>query len=126
MSNASSVAADRLYRIMDFSRVVQMFEREDLYFSHPTAWADPFEKRVEHESSHALFAQYWCQIGISDAMWRIYSQNGMGVRISTTTNKLSRAVRAAIRPTEMGGTAAKSNTSPYTTSTSGQRPSPAN
>lgn len=102
MSNASSIAAGRLYRIMDFSRVVQLFERQELYFAHPTSWDDPFEQRVKHQSSHALFAQCWCQIGISDAMWRIYSQNGMGVRISTTTKKLSMAVRAAIRPLGYG------------------------
>lgn len=87
---------------MDFSRVVQMFEKGELYFSHPTAWEDPFEKRVQHQSSHAVFAQCWCQIGVSDAMWRIYSQNGMGVRISTTTKKLSTLVRAAIRPLGYG------------------------
>lgn len=40
MSNASIIAAGRLYRIMDFSRVVQLFEREELYFSYPTAWDD--------------------------------------------------------------------------------------
>lgn len=125
MSNASSIAAGRLYRVMDFSRVVQMFEKQELYFSHPTAWDDPFEKRVEHQSSHALFAQCWCQIGISDAMWRIYSQNGMGVRISTTTKKLSRAVRAAIHPFEYGWDCRQVETSPSTTLTNAPRPSPA-
>jgi len=93
LSNASNISAGRLYRILDFSRAVQIFQSESLYFSHPRAWDDPYEARIEHQSSHALFAQCWCQLGTSDAMWRIYSSNHMGVRISTTTKKLSQAVR---------------------------------
>ncbi|CAN7149010.1 DUF2971 domain-containing protein [Acidovorax delafieldii] len=98
MSNASGISAGRLYRILDFSRAVQIFENESLYFAHPQTWDDPYEARVEHQSSHALFAQCWCQLGVSDAMWRIYSPNHLGVRISTTTKKLSYAVRATTRP----------------------------
>jgi hypothetical protein len=97
MSNASGISAGRLYRILDFSRVVQIFESESLYFAHPRTWDDPYEARVEHQSSHALFAQCWCQIGVSDAMWRIYSPAHMGVRISTSTKKLSTAVQASTR-----------------------------
>ena len=102
MSNASGISAGRLYRILDFSRAVQIFESESLYFAHPQTWDDPYEARVEHQSSHALFAQCWCQLGVSDAMWRIYSPNHMGVRISTTTKKLSAAVRATTRPLGYG------------------------
>lgn len=102
MSNASGISAGRLYRILDFSRAVQIFEKESLYFAHPQAWDDPYEARVEHQSSHALFAQCWCQLGVSDAMWRIYSPNHMGVRISTTTTKLSAAVRSTTRPLGYG------------------------
>jgi hypothetical protein len=102
LSNASGISAGRLYRILDFSRAVQIFESESLYFAHPQAWDDPFEARVEHQSSHALFAQCWCQLGVSDAMWRIYSPNHMGVRISTTMKKLSEAVRATTRPLGYG------------------------
>ncbi|MGF7190640.1 hypothetical protein JOE11_003691 [Robbsia andropogonis] len=97
MSNASSASAGRLYRILDFSRAVQIFESESLYFAHPRTWDDPYEARVEHQGSHALFAQCWCQIGVSGAMWRIYSPTHMGVRISTSTKKLSNAVQASIR-----------------------------
>lgn len=97
MSNASGISAGRLYRIMDFSRVVQIFESESLYFAHPQTWDDPYEARVEHQSSHALFAQCWCRIGVSDAMWRIYSPTHMGVRISTSTRKLADAVQASTK-----------------------------
>jgi hypothetical protein len=97
LSNASSISAGRLYRILDFYRVVQIFERQELFFAHPSLWDDPYERRVQHQSSHALFAQCWCRLGISDAMWRIYSPNHMGVRISTTTKKLEKAVSASAK-----------------------------
>lgn len=83
-----------LYRTLDFSRVVQIFEKKELYFVNPSVWDDPYEERIKHSKNHALFAQCWCQLGISDAMWRIYSQNGMGVRISTTKEKLESALKA--------------------------------
>lgn len=95
MSKASGVSVDRLYRILDFSRAVQIFESESLYFAHPSTWEDPYETRVEHGRSHALFAQCWCQLGVSDAMWRIYSPAHMGVRLSTSAKKLSAALKAA-------------------------------
>ena len=86
-------SSGRLYRILDFSRVVQIFQEEALFFSHPSKWDDPYEQRIKHVQSHALFAQCWCQLGISDAMWRIYSQHGLGVRISTTKSKLEKVVK---------------------------------
>lgn len=83
-----------LYRTLDFSRAVQIFERRELYFVNPSMWDDPCEERIKHSKNHALFAQCWCELGVSDAMWRIYSQNGMGVRISTTKEKLETALKA--------------------------------
>lgn len=102
MSNASGVSAGKLYRILDFSRAVQIFESKSLHFAHPHVWEDPYEARVEHQCSHAFFAQCWCRLGVSDAMWRIYSPNHMGVRISTTTKKISEAVRASTKPLGYG------------------------
>lgn len=97
MSNSSNFSAGRLYRILDFSRAVQIFESNSLYFAHPQSWEDPYELSIRHQSSHALFAQCWCQLGVSDAMWRIYSPHHMGVRISTSTRKLSSALSSAIK-----------------------------
>ena len=93
----SNLSAGRLYRILDFSRAVQIFESESLFFARPATWEDPYETPVLHQSSHALFAQCWCQLGVSDAMWRIYSPHHMGVRISTSTKKLAAAVQASTR-----------------------------
>ncbi|WP_339071180.1 DUF2971 domain-containing protein [Pseudomonas idahonensis] len=84
-----------LYRILDFSRAVQIFEKRELYFASPASWDDPYERRISHARDHAIYSQCWCQHGISDAMWRIYSNNGMGVRLSTTTRKLRQALKLA-------------------------------
>ncbi|MBV7552253.1 DUF2971 domain-containing protein [Pseudomonas sp. PDM28] len=86
-----------LYRIMDFSRVVQIFEKGEIYFAKPSTWDDPYEQRIKHAKDHAIFAQCWGQTPISDAMWRIYSQHGMGVRISTTVDKLTEAMKSACK-----------------------------
>ncbi|WP_175652384.1 DUF2971 domain-containing protein [Pseudomonas sp. Marseille-P9899] len=86
---------------MDFSKVVKIFESETLYFANPSVWDDPYEKRLKHPNDHAIFAQCWGQMGISDAMWRIYSSNGLGVRISTTPRKLRETIRAAIKESEL-------------------------
>lgn len=93
----SSERVRRLYRILDFTRVVQIFEKKELYFANPESWDDPYEKRIKHSKSRAVFAQCWSSAPISDAMWRIYSQNGMGVRISTTNNKLSSVLKSSAK-----------------------------
>lgn len=87
----------RLYRILDFTRVVQIFEKKELYFANPGTWDDPYEKRIKHSKNHAVFAQCWSSAPISDAMWRIYSHSGMGVRISTTTAKLTSTLKGSAK-----------------------------
>ncbi|MCV4267289.1 DUF2971 domain-containing protein [Pseudomonas capsici] len=87
----------KLYRIMDFTRVVQIFESKTLYFAHPNTWDDPYEQMLKHPMDHAIFAQCWGRLGISDAMWRIYSKNGMGVRISTSPAKLRTTIKESTR-----------------------------
>ncbi|MGX9559474.1 DUF2971 domain-containing protein [Pseudomonas sp. CFBP 5750] len=90
-------ASKKLYRIMDFTKVVQIFEKKELYFANPSSWDDPYERHIKHSRNHAIFAQCWSRRPISDAMWRIYSQNGMGVRISTTNIKMRAALQAAAK-----------------------------
>lgn len=85
----------RLYRIMSFNHVVQLLENNELFFSRPSLWADPYETRLVHSAADRVFAQCWCTSGISDAMWRIYSSEHLGVRISTTTRKLREALERA-------------------------------
>lgn len=82
----------RLYRIVSFERAVQLFESKELHFSHPSKWDDPYETQLVHGGSSGIFAQCWCTRGMSDAMWRIYSQSHMGIRLSTSTKKLAQAL----------------------------------
>ena len=84
-----------LYRILGFDRLVQLFESNQLYFSHPSTWEDPCEKLLEHRLSPNIFAQCWCKSGVSDAMWRIYSPNQLGVRIRTNKQKLREQLKAS-------------------------------
>ncbi|NVZ52787.1 DUF2971 domain-containing protein [Pseudomonas sp. B6002] len=86
-----------LYRIMDFSRVVQIFERQELYFANPSTWDDPYEQLIRHSKDHALFGQCWSRTHTSDALWRIYSKDGMGVRISTTEERFRQVIRSGIK-----------------------------
>ena len=51
---ASAEQPNKLYRIMDFSKVVQIFETQSLYFANPSCWKDPYEQRIKHSSDHAL------------------------------------------------------------------------
>jgi hypothetical protein len=93
----TTLTEKRLYRIMDFSRVVQIFDREEIYFAKPSSWDDPYEQQIKHAKDHAVFAQCWGENPTSDAMWRIYSQHGTGVRISTTVGKLEDVMANACR-----------------------------
>lgn len=87
----------KLYRIMDFTKVVRIFESKTLYFANPRVWDDPYEQMLKHPMDHAIFAQCWGRVSISDAMWRIYSANGMGVRISTTPAKLRETISGSTK-----------------------------
>jgi hypothetical protein len=75
--------------------VVQIFEKGELFFAHPSTWDDPYEHH-NHKYSNSLFAQCWSRIAISDAMWRIYSPNHLGVRVRTTPQDLSNALQTFI------------------------------
>jgi hypothetical protein len=87
-------ASKFLYRILSFKHVVDMFESKELYFALPSSWDDPYEKILVHKRSHAFFAQCWCKKAVSDAMWRIYSQDRTAIRICTTRAKLRAALNA--------------------------------
>ncbi len=82
-----------LYRIMRFDHAVQVLKGK-LFFSHPSQWEDPYETHVKHSYDHAIFAQCWTTASMSDAMWRIYSPNFLGVRLRTRVGKLTQAMQA--------------------------------
>lgn len=91
-----------IYRIMDFPRVVEIFKKNKIYFAHPSSWDDPYETRLRHPKTHQIFASCWCQSGISDAMWRIYSPHGLGVRISLYKNSLEQSIKSWIKEERNG------------------------
>jgi hypothetical protein len=99
MARSSSV---RLYRILCFSRAVQILERGEPHFVHPSTWVDAYEVRLRHAASDQFFGQCWCMKGVPDALWRIYSPNHLGPCIATSTKPLSQALLPAFR--ELGAT----------------------
>jgi len=95
MPTAKSATATNLYRIVSFDRAAEIITGGRLYFAHPSTWDDPYEKVLKHERARAIFAQCWCRKALSDAMWRIYSPYGLGVRIGTTRQRIQRVLTAA-------------------------------
>jgi len=86
-----------LFRIMSFNRLVEIFQRRELYFSHPSNWEDPYETILSHKYANAFFAQCWCKKGVSDAMWRIYSPHQIAVLIRTTPETLKSQMNKAAK-----------------------------
>ncbi len=95
MVDAPARSDPSLYRILPFHRVAQIFEQQRLHFAHPSMWPDPYETKLRHRDSDRVFAQCWCKRGVSDAMWRIYSPDSLGVRIRTTRPLLTTALKTA-------------------------------
>jgi len=85
-----------LYRILPFDRLVELFEQRELSLSRPSCWDDPYESSLANEAFNSVFAQCWCRVGISDAMWRIYSPDRFSVRIKTTPMLLREQVGLAL------------------------------
>jgi len=82
----------RLYKTIPFHHAVQLLTTGKLYLARPDTWADPYENRLKHVDFKRIYAQCWCGNAVSDAMWRIYSSDHLGVRISTTVDKLREAL----------------------------------
>lgn len=95
MSSSGILSSSNLYRIVSFDRAVQILQSNTLYFAHPSEWEDPYEQGLLHKRSNNIFAQCWCRKAVSDAMWRIYSPNNLGVRLGTTRQLLSAALKEA-------------------------------
>lgn len=89
-----------LYRILPFHHLVELFEKRALSLSSPKTWEDPYEWIIGDRLLDSIFAQCWCTLGVSDAMWRIYSPDRFSVRIKTTRERLENAVAAGLSPSE--------------------------
>ena len=84
-----------LYRIMPFRHVVDMFDARMLHLSSPASWEDPYEQLVQHGRQDSVFAQCWSTRETSDAMWRIYSPDRMGLSVRTSRSRLVQALEVA-------------------------------
>jgi hypothetical protein len=100
-----------IFRIISINRLFQLFETRNNVLVKPNKWEDPFETfisksitklKFEHEKGNTvgikddLYGQCWTRTRESDAMWRIYSPNKNGVRISTTPRKLLNSLALTI------------------------------
>ncbi len=100
-----------IFRIITINRLFQLFETRSNVLVRPKKWDDPFEKFIsesitklkfedEKETTVGfrddLYAQCWTKTRESDAMWRIYSPEKNGVRISTTPRKLLNSLSSTL------------------------------
>lgn len=100
--NLGDTERDRyVYRIMKPEYVYALFEDSQNVLVSPKKWEDPFENLVltspvqlpsgemgEFGFRHDFYGQCWTLSKASDAMWRIYSPQKMGIRVRTTVGKL--------------------------------------
>lgn len=102
MSNRSVEEKGYIYRFVEFHRAAEIFEKKALFFARPSLWHDPYEVRIKHPRAEALFAQCWCRTAMTEAMWRIYSPHGTGVRIRTTKERLAQGIKKWARSKRYG------------------------
>jgi hypothetical protein len=96
-----------IFRFLSTNRLFELFEKHKNTLVSPKLWEDPFENHImcittelkrEDEKGSCIgfrdnfFGQCWTQTRESDAMWRIYSPNKNGVRITTTPRKLLKSL----------------------------------
>ncbi len=87
--------AGNLYRTFGIERLFQLLTERKLTLLAPEKWEDPYEKALQELATGqklserpSVFGLCWSMQGRSDALWRIYSPNTLGVRISTTVDRL--------------------------------------
>lgn len=98
-----------VYRIFPDNRFFELFDTQTNVLVHPSKWDDPFENFVLKATVRIasgevgsfgfrddLFGQCWTFQSASDAMWRIYSSNKLGVRVRSTPRKLLASLSAGL------------------------------
>ncbi len=92
----------KIYRIFTFDRFKELISSNELVLVNPEMWDDPFENfflkanaidgqgnTVDFSNLREMwYGQCWTKNEDTDAMWRIYSPDKNGVRLSTTVRKL--------------------------------------
>lgn len=96
-----------IYRIMPIHRLLQLLELEELVLVKPKKWDDPFENALlsallesadgsvaTMAAKDSVYGQCWTLHRETDAMWRIYSYEKNGARVSTTPRKVFNALKS--------------------------------
>lgn len=91
----------RIYRVIPLERLLGLFVSRSNVLVKPALWEDVFEnfilkspvrlasgEVIKYNFHDRMYGQCWTLQAASDAMWRIYSPDGTGVRIRTTVKKL--------------------------------------
>lgn len=94
-----------VYRIMSMKRLLEALKQKQLSLVKPKLWDDPFEnallasafefsngERATFSAKDAVYGQCWTLHRETDAMWRIYSAQKDGVRVTSTPRKLLEAL----------------------------------
>lgn len=96
-----------IFRFLTVERLLEIFRTHQNVLVSPKLWEDPFENHImssfinqktEDERDICIgfrdnfYGQCWTQTRESDAMWRIYSPNKNGARITTTPRKLLKSL----------------------------------
>lgn len=94
-----------IFRVISIKRLFELFNNKENVLVSPKKWDDPFENFImnstgELESGEMFsvgfrdnfYGQCWTRTRESDAMWRIYSPDKNGVRITTTPRKLLKSL----------------------------------
>lgn len=99
-----------IYRYISIEKLFDIFNKKHMILKRPYLWDDPLEDdlfkqwflyinkiipsyNTNDEFINNLYAQCWSLLEESDAMWRIYSKNKMGVKIKTTIRKLYNSLK---------------------------------
>lgn len=90
----------RIYRVFNVQRLLEACSSRKNVLVRPTKWDDPFENfilatalkvtagRQPLPVKDNFYGQCWSVLKESDAMWRIYSPEKTGVKVTTTIGKL--------------------------------------
>lgn len=95
-----------IYRIMSIHRLFQILDEKNITLVKPKKWDDPFENALLNcnvvfpdgtkatiSAKDSVYGQCWTFHSETDAMWRIYSHDKDGVRVTTTPRKLLNALQ---------------------------------
>lgn len=98
-----------IYRIINFDRLVRLFQSNKMTFVKPEKWDDPFENfiaktKIDMGSSFLdvgirknPHGTCWTRKSVSDAIWRIYSHDKKSVRIKSTPEIVCRNITKGLQ-----------------------------